>query len=67
MMLLKVGDFICIPLVQGESYRGGYSSFFFTPEQLDRRRAKLGIFIVYGYHIDVYAGVNGKLVRDGGS
>ena len=41
-----------MPLVQGECYRGGYSSFLFPPDQLDSRRCRLGLFVVYGYHID---------------
>ena len=65
-MFLKGGDFIWMPPGWGESYRGGYISFLFFLDQLDRRRFKLGVFIVYGYHLGVSAGVHGKLIYGGG-
>ena len=51
---------------QGERHIGGYSYFWFVLNQLQRRKFKLGIFIVYGYYINVSAGIHGKLIWNGG-
>ena len=62
MMFLKGGEVRWMLPFQGDHYRGGYRSFLFVPEQLYRIIFKRGLLIVYGYHLDVSAGVHGKLV-----
>ena len=51
---------------KGEHYIGEYSAFLFIPDKLDISCGKGRILIAYGYHVDVVAGINRKLVRDGG-
>ena len=64
-VLLKGGDCVRMLPIKGDPCGGGSSVLLFVPEKLDRIFCKGSLIIVYGYHINIVAGIHRKLVSDG--